>query len=255
MGLTSLNPDDEGSDDTTLLKEPSMLFELRNNAYDNILDVYPDDSNIEDSWLVLCSKMFNTIHIVKLGDAYKEAQNSNRERNILGGTFYESDEDILLRLQPTDDPIFWNNIDVVFSEDGKKVTVNTHHETYMIVLDKDSKDYRYQFSIDYLKNKIVIPFRRGTQGDFLFCQRLQDIQKFQFSSLHHESPLSFSNTVLDAAGENIKVVEAMELEREDEDGKNEKFLRVTAIRDHEEVICWEVIANSRGFVHCSSVNS
>ena len=71
IGLTSLNPDEEG-EDGTLLIEPKLTFELQNNAYDVILDVNLNNEDIEESWLVLSSKMFNTVHIVKLRDAQKK---------------------------------------------------------------------------------------------------------------------------------------------------------------------------------------
>ena len=49
----------------------------------------------------------------------------------------------------------------------------------------------------------------------------------------------------------MRVHEAIELEREN----GEKFFRVTAIRDHEEVQCWEVIDNAQGEEYSRSVNS
>ena len=69
IGLTSLNPDEENDDESTLLIEPKITFKLENNAYESILDVSLNEDDIEMSWLVLSSKIFSTVHIVKLGDA------------------------------------------------------------------------------------------------------------------------------------------------------------------------------------------
>ena len=71
-----------------------------------------DDENIEESWIILSSKNFNTIHIVKLGDCVDPG--GQTKRNILGGVFYESAEDLQLRVPANDVPNFWSEIDIIF---------------------------------------------------------------------------------------------------------------------------------------------
>ena len=133
--------------------------------------------------------------------------------------------------------------------------MNTKLDTYLIVLNKeDKKLYRQYQSIAYLKNKVVTPFKRGTD-DFLFCERLDEKQKLQFSVMQLESPLNFSNTILQASGNNLKVLEAIELEREDDEGDIQKFFRVTCVRSDEEIMCWEVVNNAKCDFYFSSVNS
>ena len=65
----------------------------------------------------------------------------------------------------------------------------------------------------------------------------------------------FSQTSLRCSGNvgsncNIVIKEAFEFSRNDR-----KVFRVVAIRDHEELMCWEVLDGSHGKAHFLSVNS
>ena len=51
------------------------------------------------------------------------------------------------------------------------------------------------------------------------------------------------------------VKEAVEFKREDSEGKVRDVFRVTAIRNQEELMSWEILDNSKGRKHFRCVNS
>ena len=53
-------------DDGTMEIEYSVEFDMNRPAYDHILEAFIDESDELDSWVVLSSKEFNTIHIIRL---------------------------------------------------------------------------------------------------------------------------------------------------------------------------------------------
>ena len=59
-------------------------------AYDKIHEVFIDEKDVRDSWLVLTSHEFSFIHIIQLKDLLGEMSENNDQRNHLGGTFYNS---------------------------------------------------------------------------------------------------------------------------------------------------------------------
>ena len=83
----------------------------------------------------------------------------------------------------------------------------------------------------------------------LFCERNDKKGTIQFSSKNLEAPENFSNTRITCTGQ-VDVKEAIEFER-----NGEKVFRVTAIRDSESLMCWEIIDNSEGDKYFRQVNS
>ena len=75
----------------------------------------------------------------------------------------------------------------------------------------------------------------------------------QLSALELEKKKNFSNTRLPCTGKVI-VKEIIEFKRE-YDGQLEDVLRVTAIRNSEELMQWEVIGDCKGKPHYRSTNS
>ena len=247
--LSSLN-------DEVASLEPVKEFTLVSGTYDGILNVQLNEENVDESWLVLSSKIMKTVHLLRLDGIPEE--DSNQETDVLGGMLYQpisGHEVKISNVGANAGHGFWENIDVVFTTDSKQVTINTHHETYMISIDNsaDNKNYLKQHSIPYLKNEVVTPFKRG-DDDFLFCEALENVSTWQFSALRVEEADSFSNTKLGLKGRKPRIVEALELTRE-VDGQEEHFFRVVAILDDEEVVCKEVIGTSKGETYVSSVNS
>ena len=106
-------------------------------------------------------------------------------KNSLGGTFYGSYEDHMnlhdVRILILDEKVIneWD-IKVLFSQDGKRVIINTSGETYAAMLDKNDSNYCTHIHIPYLKDKEVTEFRRG-ENDVLFCERQEIKQKIRFS--------------------------------------------------------------------------
>ena len=74
------------------------------------------------------------------------------------------------------------HINVLFSQDGKRVIINTSGETYVAMLDKSDSNYCTYINIPYLKDKQVTEFKRG-QNDVLFCERQEKKQKIRFSAI------------------------------------------------------------------------
>lgn len=73
-------------------------------------------------------------------------------------------------------------------------------------------------------------------------------QNIQFSAMELEKKKNFSNTMLTCNGR-LDVKEAIEFNRNGQD-----VLRITGIRDNEELMQWEVIDNSQGekFFRCTN---
>lgn len=147
-------------------------------AYDKIHEVFIDEEDVLDTWLVLTSQEFSFIHIIQLRDLLHEIKEQKTYKNHLGGTFYNSLEDGAVmndvRIQIIDEKVIkaWD-IKILFSEDGSRVVINTSGETYVAMLDPENQNVFTYVSIPYLKDKLVTEFRRG-QNDVLFCERQED---------------------------------------------------------------------------------
>ena len=222
-------------------------------AYDKIHEVYINENDVRDSWLVLTSQEFSFIHIVQLKDLLAEISENDEYKNHLGGTFYNSKgiqelkNDV--RIQIIDEQVIkeWD-IKALFSEDGSRVVINTSGETYVAMLDPNDENFCTFISIPYLKNKLVTEFKRE-ENDVLFCERLEHKQKIRFSAIQIESSENFSNSKLKISG-SIQVVEALEIEQ---DGQN--YFRIIAIREDEEVMIYELCDTCKSKINLRSVNS
>lgn len=124
----------------------------------------------------------------------------------------------------------------------------------MLMLDKSRKDLFLKYSkIPYLEGLLVKSFTRGADT-LLFCNYDQEFGFIQFCSNKLEPTDNFSNTKISCIGQ-IDVKEAIEFERVTEDGSMEKVFRVTAIRDSESLLNWEIIDSSQGDKYFRSVNN
>ena len=102
--------------------------------------------------------------------------------------------------------------------------------------------------IPYLKGKKVDVFHRGDDA-LIFSEWSQADSQIQFSALELEGEKNFSNTKLSCNGQ-IAVKEVLEFER-----NGRQVMRVTAIRDNEELMSWEILDDSKGDKYFRSANS
>ena len=116
----------EESGETFRVLKPAHVVKLLDHTYDRLLGCYINGDDVMDSWVILQSKKYEKIHLLRLRDllAFEEDWNLNGGTAIktLGGIFIESTEAILFSVKPVGST-FWDNIKVRFTHDGIKASV------------------------------------------------------------------------------------------------------------------------------------
>lgn len=165
--------------------DPIFTYNVVSNVtYDKMLTVYlgnaTDGDIFSNSWAMLQSKTFSTIHCIK----FSTIQNNLDRRKIAEDSIFFVDPEIKNTITVTIDSVnqpesFWNSTYAKFTRDGNEAIVYTEFQVYKVDTSSDAGIKKRVEAIQNLAKKELLVFNHE-ENEFTLVEKNNELRELSF---------------------------------------------------------------------------